>query len=475
MTETALHPDRSLSIGLGVLVLLILAGMFLGLLPYVALLLAAVPVLLTTLFYPKRALVLLLGLQISLEHTQLDLVNFYLGPMRTRLDDVLFWWVMLLWLLSIPDGGGRVRTGSTSRFITLLVGVTLASLVWGLASGNDAGQALTMFKNYPGYLAFFPAAWLLSRDRTAAGHLSDLLIVAGVIAAVNIILRGYFRADEFVYIRSTGLRVQARQANAVGIGLLFLYIRTMVMPRRSNNLLIIPSAILMLAAILLSQTRALWFGILLGGTVATLLHARNRGTGATIKKTVGIIILCVSFFLSTGIILEATGFIGIEDVMQRTGSETGSYYTDASFLARAASWIEVLRQVGSPAGLLLGKGMGFEITCFRFDYMRVVTMPFVDGSYFQILLNAGIPGLLSLLFLYAHGMAKSARLARSEKEPGRESVLLAACASFIMLAFASLLGSPVTNYRFTILFGVLFAMMAVRPGQAAAGGLPDQE
>lgn len=477
MIVAAPKPDVPLTIGLGVILIALLAGLWLDALPQVAALIAAVPLLATTLFYPKRALALLIGVQISLEFTQLDLINFYLGPLRTRLDDVLFWWVLLLWLLCLPDGEGRVKTGATSRFILLLFGISLFSFFHGLAVGNDPSQVFAMFKNYPGYLAFFPAAWLIHRDREATGQMVTVIIAAGVIAGLNIILRGIFRVDELVYERSTGLRVQARQAFGIGIGLLFLYMKTLLTPRRISPWLAAPAAVLMLSGVILSQTRALWFGTLLGAIAATLISSfsRHRRPGAVLGKATGVLVLGVMAFLAAGTALQLSGFLDINDIFRRTGSETGSYVTDATFLARAISWIEILKQVGSPMGLLIGRGMGYPITCFRFDYMQVITMAFVDGSFFQILLNAGIPGVASLMLLYIHGTVKAGALAMKERDPGREAVLLAAFASFIMLSASSVLGSPITNYRFTILYALLFAMVAVRPGQGAAfEGLPQE-
>ncbi len=477
MTETAAHPDRALTVGLGVVAVMLISGVLFDALPYVAMAMAAIPLMATTLFYPKRALILLLGVQISLEFTQLDLASFYLGPLRTRLDDVLFWWILLLWLLCLPDGEGRTRTGATSRFLLLLVGVGFISFFWGLASGNDPGQVFAMFKNYPGYLAFFPAAWLISQDRKATGQVVNVIIAAGVIASLNIILRGYLRVDELVYERSTGLRVQARQAFGIGIGLLFLYLKALLTPKRLSLSLAVPSAVIMISAIILSQTRALWLGLILGAVTAAIIYSisERRRNAEGFGKVIGVLILCTAAFLTAGIAMQMLGFLEIADVYERTGSETGNYLTDATFLARAISWMEILSEVGNPPGLLIGKGMGYPITCFRIDYMRTITMSFVDGSYFQILLNAGLPGVVALLLLYIHGTVKSGTLALKEDDIDRKAVLLAVCASFIMLSTSSVLSSPITNYRFTILFGVLFALMAVRPGQAVDGGdLPER-
>jgi len=72
--------------------------------------------------------------------------------------------------------------------------------------------------------------------------------------------------------------------------------------------------------------------------------------------------------------------------------------------------------------------------------------------------------VLALILLFGHGTVKAAVLAGRERDPGREAMLLAICGSFVMLASGSVFMSAITNYRFTVLYGVLFALLAVKPG-----------
>jgi len=477
LTGTAAHPDRTMTVGLGVVVAALILGLVSDTLTQVALALAAIPLMATTLFYPKRSLIMLLGVQISLEFTQLDLVNFYLGPFRLRPDDLLFLWVMLLWVLCLPDGRGRVRTGATARLIVFFVAVCFVSLFWGVASGNDMGTAAYMFTTLPGYLSFFPAAWLMATDREAAGQIVKMIIAASVLAGINIALRGYFKVDEFVYERSTGLRVQARQAFAIAVGFVFLFTRQLVLKGRAVLSLVLPAAVVMLVGLILSQTRSVWYGMLLGLASVFILHTiiSSHDIWRVLRALAAIAVLGAVFILLAGYMVQAAGFLEMQDIADRTGSETGSYFTDASFLARAISWVEVLNSVNSPAGFFLGRGQGNEITCFRFDWMKVMTFSTIDNSYFQILLNAGVPGLLALVLLFAHGIAGSGTRAYREPDPERRAILLGVFGALIAMASGSFFMSAITNYRFTVLFGVLFAMMAVRPGQAVAGGgLPER-
>ncbi len=127
-----------------------------------------------------------------------------------------------------------------------------------------------------------------------------------------------------------------------------------------------------------------------------------------------------------------------------------------SLWARFLSWWEITRTVtASPVTLVFGTGFGHEITYFRPDLFSVVSIPYVDGSFFQLLLNTGVAGALLLALLYARGIAGSFRLVL-----GTGSVYaMWLTASFTALTIAALSSSLITNYRFTCIWGFLFAVM----------------
>lgn len=264
---------------------------------------------------------------------------------------------------------------------------------------------------------------------------------------------------------------------AVVVGFIFLFTGQLARRNRANLSLVLPAGVIMLVGLILSQTRSVWFGMMLGIAFAFVVYTVSTGRDLwrLLRTLVVIAALGGIFFFAAGYLVQAAGFLEMQDIAARTGSETGNYLTDATFLARALSWIEVLKSVGSPTGLLLGKGQGYEIIYFRFDYMKELSFSTVDSSYFQILLNAGLPGLLALVLLFAHGITGSGARAFRERDPERRAVLLGVFGSLVAMVSGSFFMSAITNYRFTILFGVLFALMAVKPGQAVdAGDLPER-
>jgi O-antigen ligase len=195
---------------------------------------------------------------------------------------------------------------------------------------------------------------------------------------------------------------------------------------------------MMSVGMLLSQTRSAWFGTLLGAAAVFLLYtaSRRKNLWKALGTIAGGAVLGTVLFIAAGLLLQATGLLEIQDILARPGSETGSYLTDATFLARAVSWWRYSRRWGI-RWEIMGKGMGYQNTNFRFDYMQRLSFSTVDGSYFQILLNAGIPGVLALVLLYAHAILKSASGALKERDEGRQELLTACFGSVVMLGRGS--------------------------------------
>jgi len=89
------------------------------------------------------------------------------------------------------------------------------------------------------------------------------------------------------------------------------------------------------------------------------------------------------------------------------------------------------------------------------------TMSFVDGSFWQALLNTGVLGALLLLALLLTAAVKSARLFLSSTDDEARGGALGLFCAFAVLLAASLMSSVTTNYNYTALWGCLLAMLHV--------------
>jgi O-antigen ligase len=409
---------------------------------------------------PLGLAAMLFGVQIVFTTSLLESISFYAGPFRLGVVDLLQIWVFFLWIGAFIDGDGRIGRTRSGNLILLLVSLSLFAFIHGVAAGYDAETAAVFLKTILGYMFFFPAMWIV-KDRRNMKILVSTVLAASVVAAVWVILKGYI-GGEGVYLRQTsGLRVSSREVNAVVIGLLLV---TMLLWKRYRSVPAVPfvAAILVMgAAILLGQSRALWLAVFAGALMAFVADMSRPGEGGfKLSRLVSTIMLVVVFVGGSIAFVAAAGLLSAGDVAARSGGADGGLAGDVSLWARFLSWWEIIRTVTtSPFTLIFGTGFGHRITYFRPDLVAEVSIPYVDGSFFQLLLNLGLSGFLTLAFLYAGGIAGSFRTVLKTASE-RETVLaLWLTASFTALTIAALSGSLITNYRFTSLWAFMFAIL----------------
>jgi len=452
--------DRTLVAGFIVIGILVVAGVFTGTVYLVAGGVAAA--LLAGMFVanPPGLAAMLFGVQIVFTTSLLGSISFYAGPFRLGMDDLLQMWIFFLWIGAFIDGDGRIGRTRSGNLVVVLVSLGIIAFLHGIAAGYDAQTAAIFLKTILGYMFFFPAMWLV-KDRRNMKILVSTVLVASVAAAVWIILKGYI-GGEGVYLReTTGLRVSSQEVNVVVIGLLIV---TMILWKRYRSVPVVPTvaAILVMgAAILLGQSRALWLAVSAGALMAFVADMSRPGEGGfKLSRLVSRVLLLVVFIGGSIAFVAAAGLLSAGNVAARSGGADGGLAGDVSLWARFLSWWEIIRTVtASPFTLVFGTGFGHRITYFRPDLVAEVSIPYVDGSFFQLLLNLGLTGSLTLAFLYAGGIAGSFRTALGTVSAGKTVLALWLTASFTALTIAALSGSVITNYRFTSLWAFMFAIL----------------
>ena len=156
--------------------------------------------------------------------------------------------------------------------------------------------------------------------------------------------------------------------------------------------------------------------------------------------------------------VSALGIISAADIAERTGNESGSYITDSSVMSRLLSWLAVIDRLDSHHALL-GRGLGATITYFKPEFGELRTLWYVDSSYFQMALNMGLTGVIILVGLFTSALIRSAKLFLRTGSRGRAGRALGIFCAVVMLLFASGFASPLTNYRFTILWTFILALL----------------
>lgn len=459
--------DRLTPAGLAVICLLIAVGILTDTaLPLAAgasfLLLA-----LMTMACPPGMAAMLFAVQIVFTTSFLGGLGVYTGPFRLAPDDVLQIWIFILWTGALIDGDGRIPSSGAGKLILLLAGLSLAAFVRGVLRGYDTETAALFLKPMLGYLFFFPSMWLLKKAKNLK-LLTVTIAAASVTAALWVILKGY-TGGEGVYVRLTsGLRVSSRELNAVMIG---LFLTGFALWKKHASIPVIPAGLALVAmgaSLLLGQSRALWLAVAAGALAAFVADLGRSGReGLRLGPLVSRILLIVVFTAGSIAFVYAAGLLTPGDVAARGGGADGGLAGDVSLWARFLSWWEITRTVtASPVTLMFGTGFGHEITYFRPDLFSVVSIPYVDGSFFQLLLNTGVAGALLLALLYARGIAGSFRLVL--KTGSMYGMWLTA--SFTALTIAALSSSLITNYRFTCIWGFLFAVMETLRSRTGENG-----
>ncbi len=431
--------------------------------------LVAIPMVLILLVgSPARVLAAVFALQVVFTMTQLSCLSLQVGILPVRIDDALLFLFLALWLLTLPDGSMRkISIGIQGYLVLAFLGVFCYSAYVGRASGNEMLNISYQLLPYGHYVMYFPLLAVLS-DRRNFVLIWRTLLAAAVVGGIVYAVKGYTRTGEEVYIReTTGVRVATRQPNAiVAVMLMFLGRLWKDWRNRPPLLFVIPGLVFMGIALVLSQTRGIWGGFILAMASGWILNLFRKKDRVKMGKKL-LVSVTVSAFLVVLIIfsVSVTGILTAGNIASRT-SETSSFTTSESTLARLLAWSAIL---GNQHGksLLLGRGLGATYTSYRPDIGSVMTVYYVDGSYFQLLLNMGLVGVVVFMSMFLVTLWKAAGLFVRTENRERAGIALGIFCAVIMLLFASGFASVLTNYRFTTLWAFLMAVIQVESSRDA--------
>ena len=410
---------------------------------------------------PVRVLMVTFAVQIILTLTELSTAGIGIGILSLRADDLLSIWLVWLWILALPDRSMRgISIGLQGVFIILFLLAFGFSAYRGFTAGHDPIALSMQLKTYGAYFLYFPLLWVLS-DENAGERIWKVLLSSAVIAGFIYMVKGYTGAGDDVSIRDlTGLRIVTRQPNAIG-AILMMFIGRLWKnwSERPALTIIIPAILLMGTGVVLSQTRGIWGGIVLALAAAWILNLFRKKDNIHLgRKLIASLTVLAVFIILVVFTVSAMGILSASNVAQRTENETGNYLTDTSVLSRLIAWGTILNDL-SGSKMITGKGLGAIYTCFRPDIGAVVTVWYVDGSLFQIALNMGITGVIAFLGIFILTLYKAAGLFIRTDSRRRAGIALGIFCAVIMLLFASGFASVLTNYRFTILWVFLPALL----------------
>jgi len=289
-----------------------------------------------------------------------------------------------------------------------------------------------------------------------------VLLYAGTASALVMTAKGILGIGEGVSLDyATGVRVVAREPNAIAVILLILAAKLFKDWKNKPNLLfIIPGVILMIGSIVLSQSRSIWGGVFLAviGVWILNLFKKEKKQNLPKKLAVGVLI----FFVLTILLVSAVSVLGVvslDDIISRSTKETAlEDPSQSSMFARICMWYAVSKEL-TGVYVWIGRGVGSTATFFLFEFGQLRTKHWIDGSFMQTALIMGITGSFALLLIYLSALSSSVKLFLCTKLKSRAGISLGIFAAVLMLLFASIFGSLLTNYRFTVLWALLLAWL----------------
>ncbi|HOD19191.1 MAG TPA: hypothetical protein PLV86_00380 [Candidatus Fermentibacter daniensis] len=428
-----------------------------------------------------RTMLAALSLQILLTAGQLASIKAAVGMPLLNPDEILLVWSAFLWMIALADGRASARrSGALGALIVVFSAIVAVSATRGAAAGYPMAGTITLAKTMLMYLVYFPALWLLGDDRRIE-VLWKVLLVGSIVAGIVFFVKGLTGSGEGVqYLYASGLRIGSRQANAFAVVLLMLLARLWLSPSRPPLSLAVPVAMLMVACLVISSTRALWGGVVFAVAAAWMLGLfRRGGVPGGIGRHVRILTIAAVSAVVAITAVSALGIISTSQMASRVeGGGSYSLPIDIGLLSRLISWATILDGAG-PSELLAGRGIGAEITYFKPEFGNVWTMSFIDGSFWQVLLDMGLIGVAGLGLIFSLALIQSARLFLTTPDIERASRAMGVFCSLILLLVASMMSSVLTNYNYVALWAVLLALLQSERNREAdstrgAGSLYDQ-
>lgn len=368
-----------------------------------------------------------------------------------RSDEILLLLIVGLWLLSLPDRSMKgIRIGKQGYFLIAFLVLFAISVYRGLNLGRSTESLIEQFRTFGAYFMYFPLLWIFSNEDNVR-WIWKALLVSSVVGSIILLGKGYFMYGSGLIIReTTGLRVIDRQQNAFA-AVMLMYIGRIWKGATRKTVLVfaVPIITVISGAIIISQTRGLWYGILVALASAWLLNLfRKKDDTKLGKKLITSLTALAIVVILAVFTVSALGILSTTELSERTGTDTGSYLTDTSTLSRLVAWNAILEELSGSA-IITGKGAGAMYTCYRPDLRGVVTLYYVDSSYFQIALVMGLLGVFCLLGIFLTTALRAAKLFLSTDNQVRAGIALGLFSATVMLLFASIFASVLTGYRFT--------------------------
>jgi hypothetical protein len=426
------------------------------------------------LFSVQRTLLVLLLLTIILPAKVLEKLRFAGG---LQLEEVLFLMALVFALVELVYRRAlALRTSGADLPTLAFFAATLLSATVGLLHDNALSQILRDIR-FPFYYMIFFLVTNFVDAKAALRLFLAVLVLAGFAVSAEYILEFLGAID--LSDGTNFVRVARLQGIILPIALLFIINQFIYDPRRYGRLVLLGVLLPIGLAFILTMGRGMWAGFA-GGllTVVGLYYfgqptARRRSTWRTILLIAAILV-----------VLGSTVFL-----FQRfTGSNIGAHMLERSrsfvdperdihVLGRLFAYSTALEAIAQYP--VLGNGQGATLTFPIFnptsDRFEIWSAWSLDSLYLTLLWKMGLIGLTIFAWLSLRILRLSYRTFKYTSDPHTRSFASSSMAALVAMLILGVSNGSMVNGRFSLVFGIMFGMIAVVASGLSPGSTPPRE
>ena len=425
------------------------------------------------LFSVQRTLLVLLLMNIVLPVKVLMKLRLAGG---LQLQEVLLLVALVFALIELIYRRGLIlRTSGADLPVLMFFAATLLAGVVGAVHGNDLALLLREIR-FPLYYMIFFLVTNFVDSKTALGIFLAVLVLAGLIVSAEYILEFVGAID-----LSTGtrfIRVARLQGLILPLALLFIINQLIYAPHRYGRLVLIGVLLPIGLAFILTVGRGMWAGV--GAALITTVGMHHFNQSRAQRSAWRTVLLIAAILLVIG----STVFL----FQSFTGSNVGAHVMERSraftdpqanihILGRLFAYSTALDAIAQHP--ILGNGQGstltfpiFNPTSERFEIWSMWTL---DNLYLTLLWKMGLIGLAIFAWLSLRILQLSYQTFKFTDDPQTRSFASGSIAALVSMFVLGLSNGSMANRRFTLVFGILFGMIAVVASDFSPGSTASQK
>ena len=358
---------------------------------------------------------------------------------------------------------GRRARAVTSAFDVAAVTWGGAAIVGGMVLGQVFGADPYDFRAdviaaVP-FLLYLPVKEACARERWGPLVVAGVLVVYGVASCVLsvVLFRSIIAGASELYEIADG-RIGSGES-AITVGLLVTLAAAAVTPGRRLRIVLLGLAGVLLGGLILTKSRGYWVASAVG-----VLAIGACGKGAVRRRLATSLVLGTAAALAVSFALFADEVVLVASGAANRLLSLASAGQDVSLLNRfaesAGAW-DLIR-----ANPILGYGWGVQSTHYSLISRGTVRWAFLHNGYLALWMKTGLWGLALMGFVWAGGLVRAARAARSRlATPVERTAALGAAGTLTALAITAYTSNP---------FSILDQMLVVTLTLALAHGVSDR-